>query len=233
MEILSRSVCEVAAFWSCFNHYYILYYYLYYVSLEFDKVFHNIETFWLLSMHSSIRCADANLLTSVSSYFSDSGPNSQQHKLVDFFYLASGHKRGVLLSVKSILSSYGKFIRRCDDLHFSWHRSSCLNTFMLKSENVCHPKINLKWRGWAILLFLAWTLVSTRRGRRSSVFSFLEESELEKDGGTTKGSSLCICVCACAWLHDVCRFKFRRCWFSHHRLTPTAKRGLIKKFWHR
>lgn len=48
------SVCEVAvSFISCFNHYYILYYYLYYVwSLEFDKVFHNVETFWLLSMNT-------------------------------------------------------------------------------------------------------------------------------------------------------------------------------------
>lgn len=46
-EIIRKGVCEVAAsFLSCFNHYYILYYYLYYVSsLEVDKVFHNNETF--------------------------------------------------------------------------------------------------------------------------------------------------------------------------------------------
>lgn len=39
-------------------HYYILYYYLYYVSsLEFDKVFHNIETFCFLSMHTATQFA--------------------------------------------------------------------------------------------------------------------------------------------------------------------------------
>lgn len=68
---------------------------------------------------------------------------------------------------------------------------------MLKIENVLLNQLEVIRKSHFTVFSLNSVNVSTRhesRGRRSSIFRFLEESLWGNDFGTTKGSSQCIFV---------------------------------------